>query len=124
MSTETVRIKKDSYLFLQGDEADCMYIVKTGQLALYIADYLVEKMVSTVGSGELIGEMSLFDRLSRSASAKALTDCELVVLPYDKLREDLDQMPDWVQVSMKTMTLKIRQANNFVLNTTGKKGGN
>jgi CRP-like cAMP-binding protein len=124
MSTETVRIKKDSYLFLQGDEADCMYIVKTGQLALYIADYLVEKKVSTVGPGELIGEMSLFDRLNRSASAKALTDCELVVLPYDKLREDLDQMPDWVQVSMKTMTLKIRQANNFVLNTTGKKGGN
>jgi CRP/FNR family transcriptional regulator len=122
MTAETVSIKKDSYLFLQGDEADCMYIVKTGKIGLYIADYLVEKMVSQVGPGELIGEMSLFDHLSRSASAKALTDAELVVLPFEKLREDLNAMPEWVQVSMKTMALKIRQANNIVLNTTGGKG--
>jgi CRP-like cAMP-binding protein len=122
MTAETVSIKKDSYLFLQGDEADCMYIVKTGKIGLYIADYLVEKMVSQVGPGELIGEMSLFDHLSRSASAKALTDVELVVLPFEKLREDLNAMPEWVQVSMKTMALKIRQANNIVLNTTGGKG--
>jgi CRP-like cAMP-binding protein len=122
MTAETVSIKKDSYLFLQGDEADCMYIVKTGKIGLYIADYLVEKLVSQVGPGELIGEMSLFDHLSRSASAKALTDVELVVLPFEKLREDLNAMPEWVQVSMKTMALKIRQANNIVLNTTGGKG--
>lgn len=122
MSTEIIKIKKDSYLFLQGDEADAMYIIKTGELGLYIADYLVEKMVSRVGPGELIGEMSLFDQLTRSASAKAMTDSEVVALPYTKLREDLSQMPDWVQVAMKTMTMKIRSANNVVLNTSGKKG--
>lgn len=121
MSTEIIEVKKDSYLFLQGDSADAMYIIKTGEIGLFIADYLVEKMVSRVGPGELIGEMSLFDQLTRSASAKALTNTSVVVLPYDKLREDLAEMPEWVQVAMKTMAMKIRSANNVVLNTKGKK---
>ncbi|MCC2679869.1 MAG: hypothetical protein K0R29_2445 [Pseudobdellovibrio sp.] len=119
MSTEIIEVKKDSYLFLQGDSADAMYIIKTGEIGLFIADYLVEKMVSRVGPGELIGEMSLFDQLTRSASAKALSHTQVVVLPYDKLREDLVKMPEWVQVAMKTMTMKIRSANNVVLNRQG-----
>lgn len=121
MSTEIIEVKKDSYLFLQGDSADAMYIVKSGEIGLFIADYLIEKMVSRVGPGELIGEMSLFDQLTRSASAKALTNTSVVVLSYDKLREDLNNMPEWVQVAMKTMAMKIRSANNVVLNTKGKK---
>lgn len=120
LATQVIALKKDSYLFLQTDDADCMYIVKSGKIGLFVSDYLVEKLISNVGPGELIGEISLFDGLNRSASAKALQDSEVVVLPFENLRAELRTMPEWVQISLKTLAYKLRKANNMVLNANKK----
>ena len=117
---DVIKIPKDNYLFLQGDDANHMYIVKSGEIGLFISDYLIEKMISTAKPGQLIGEMALFDKMSRSASAKALVNSEVVALPYRKLNEDLSNMPDWVQVVLKTLTQKIRLANTKYLNDENK----
>jgi CRP/FNR family cyclic AMP-dependent transcriptional regulator len=121
---KTLILEDESYLFLQGDDADAMYLVKTGELGIFISDYMIEKMVNRIGPGELIGEMSLFDGLSRSASAKALKRTEVIVLPYENLRAELSTMPEWVQISIRTIVHKIRQANNMVLNVDKKKEPN
>lgn len=112
---EVVTLKKDQYLFEDGDPADAMYIVKSGQLSILITDGQTEKEVSRVSTGQLIGEMSLFDKRNRSAGAKALTDVELVRLPYPKLEAELSTMPEWVQVTLKTLSQKIRDANKKIL---------
>ena len=115
------KVPKDGYLFLQGDDADAMYIVKSGAIGLFVADYMVEKMVTEAPPGFLFGEMSLFDGHPRSASAKALIESEVVVLPYEKLRNDMSQMPEWVMVTLKTLTDKIREANTLYLNSGARK---
>lgn len=112
---EVVSLKKDQYLFEDGDTADAMYIVKSGQLSILITDGQTEKEVSRVTTGQLIGEMSLFDKRNRSAGAKALTNAELVRLPYPKLEAELATMPEWVQVTLKTLSQKIRDANKKIL---------
>ncbi len=113
--SQTLNVPKDNFLFLQGDSAENMYIVKSGEIGLFISDYTSEKMINSAGPGQLIGEMSLFDKMNRSASAKALVDSEVISLPYRKLNEDLSNMPDWVQIVLKTLTLKIRQSNSRYL---------
>lgn len=108
-------VKKGDYLFRQGDPADCMYIVKAGKISLLITDGTTEKEVDTAGVGQLIGEMSLFDRKDRSAAARALVDSTVVKLPYAKLEADLQKMPDWVQVVLRRLSEKIREANDKIL---------
>ena len=71
--------------------------------------------MTQVGTGQLIGEMSLFDKRMRSAGAKALMDSELVKLPYFRLEAELATMPEWVQIAMKTLAYKIREANKKIL---------
>ena len=112
---DIINLKKDQYLFEDGDTADAMYIVKSGQISILITDGVNEKEVARMTTGQLIGEMSLFDKRLRSAGAKALTNTELVRLPYTKLEAELSTMPEWVQVAMKTMAYKLREANKKIM---------
>jgi len=67
--------------------------------------------VAKFGVGELIGELALFDKKNRSASAKALSDSSLVVLPYAALEKQLETLPPWVKITMKTLSEKLRETN-------------
>lgn len=123
---DSVQVKKGELLFSEGDFANCMYIVKSGEFDVIIRSGLVETPVARYGPGHLIGEMSLFDKRPRSATIRAASDAAAVILPYDKLEEQLRTMPEWVQVTLKTLSEKIRLANHQLLNTSqpgGKRNG-
>ena len=104
-------IKKDDYLFKEGDYPDSMYIVRSGQFKIFITEGEVEKELSLVGPGNLIGELALFDKKNRSASARANTDSSVVVLPYTQLEKQLETLPEWVRITMKTLSEKLRLTN-------------
>lgn len=118
---ELVSVNKDEYLFRQGDVADSMYIVKSGKISLIITDGENVQEVDTATMGQLLGEMSLFDKQERSADAKAIMDSVLVRLPYAKLEQELGQMPAWVQAVLKKLSEKIREANVKILINSAKK---
>ncbi len=68
--------KVDQTLFLQGDEADGMYLVKEGEVRItrrLPGDAVIE--LARLGRGAVIGEMGLLDRGRRSASAVATQTC-------------------------------------------------
>jgi uncharacterized membrane protein len=73
-------------LFSAGEPGDSLFVVRTGEVELYIKDTAGQKIVLTVaGAGEIFGELALLDRGARTATAVALTDTELLELD----REDL-----------------------------------
>lgn len=104
-------IKKDEILFQEGDTPDCMYIVRTGQLGISIRENEDEKEIALAGPGILIGEMSLFDRKPHSTTVRAKTDSSVVKLPYDQLDVQLEQLPEWVKITMRAMAENLRAAN-------------
>ena len=75
----------------------------------------MQKEIDTASPGQLIGEMSLFDKQNRSASAIALMDTNLIRLPYDKLISELQIMPTWVLAILKNLSEKVREANTKIL---------
>ena len=118
---EIISVNKNEFLFKQDDSADSMYIVKSGKMSLIISDGVSQKEVDTASMGQLLGEMSLFDKKLRSASALAIIDSTLIKLPYSKLEEDLNRMPEWVQAVLKKLSEKIREANVKILSTPSRK---
>ena len=109
-------LKPNEYLFKQGDEPENMYIVKAGQIGIFIsAEDKPDIQVAVVGVGELIGELGLFDKKARSASAKALSEASLVILPYTALEKQLDSLPSWVKITMKTLSDKLRDTNHKLI---------
>lgn len=76
-ASEQVSIEPGQYFFQQGDAADALYIVSSGELEVRATSPAGEEVVlAMLGSGAVVGEMSLIGGGPRSASAKALSQCQ------------------------------------------------
>ena len=68
-------------LFQAGQPGEAMYVVKRGEIELYIKDHAGQKIaLATAGVGQVFGEMALLDHGPRTATARALADSELLEL--------------------------------------------
>ena len=80
------RLEAGTKLFEAGSPGESLFVVKQGQVELYIKDTAGQKIVLTVaGDGDIFGELALLDRGARTATAIALEDSDLLELD----REDL-----------------------------------
>jgi predicted acylesterase/phospholipase RssA/CRP-like cAMP-binding protein len=75
------------WLFREGDSASSAFIVRSGRIEIVREDTQRE-VLRTVKRGGIVGELALLRRTVRSASARALCDCELLELS----REDFERM--------------------------------
>lgn len=104
-------IPKDTIVFYEGEIPDNMYVVKKGGFDIIVKLDGKEVKVSEAKEGQLIGEMALFDLKPRSATIKANQDSSVVVLPYVNLLDQLDKLPAWVKIVMRTLSENLRSAN-------------
>jgi CRP-like cAMP-binding protein len=105
------RIEKDHYLFREGDPPDAMYVVKSGKFAVVKTKQNSEIVLAEIGPGAMVGEMAFFDGKPRSASVKALKDCEVIALPYKSLHAQFTNFPEWCKAIMRTVNDHLRNAN-------------
>jgi CRP/FNR family cyclic AMP-dependent transcriptional regulator len=73
-------------LFQTGDPGDSLFIVRVGEIELFIKDTVGQKIVlHTAQPGDMFGEVAMLDSGSRTATALALSDCEVLFLDRDDL---------------------------------------
>lgn len=81
-------VEAGTAIFQEKDPADLMYVIIKGKVT--ISKQImpgVEKTLSVLEEGEYFGEMSLLLNVSRSASATAIEDTELVGLKVDDFKK-------------------------------------
>lgn len=71
---------KDSTLFVEGMAGEVLYIIKAGKVDIVKKTPQGEILLSSLGAGEFLGEMSLIDDSKRSATARVAMDSELIVI--------------------------------------------
>lgn len=82
-------------LFSIGDSGESLYIVKSGEIELFIRDTAGQKIVLKIAvRDDLFGEISMLDNRPRSATAVALMDSEVFVLDRDDLLLLFQKKPD------------------------------
>ncbi len=97
-------------IFQEGQPGDLMYVVKEGEVDIFIHGQLVE----TVGPGGVVGEMALIDNNARSATAIAKTDCQLVALDEDRFNIFVHQIPFFSIQVMRVMAERLRHMNTHI----------
>lgn len=65
----------EDHIFMEGDEADGMYIVGEGEVVVQKQIGLGVRELKRLGPGDHFGEMALVSDGARTASVKAVTDC-------------------------------------------------
>lgn len=72
------QLKDGDILAKQGDAGSELFIVSDGLVEVTIRERTTPRVVVNLGVGQLIGEMSLVDRGTRSATVKAIQDPTIV----------------------------------------------
>jgi CRP/FNR family cyclic AMP-dependent transcriptional regulator len=108
------RLKKGELLFAEGENSRAMYLIKSGMIRLFKkkGDSAIE--LDTVRSGQILGELAFLDGNPRSASAEALTDCELSEISGQAFTAVLTQMPEWLKILLKTVVGRLRTASTRI----------
>ena len=108
---DEIKLEPEQYLMREGEESNEMYFLKSGTMAVYKRKGDSEQQIGTIYSGELVGEMSFLDEKPRSGSVKSISECELTVIPRDKMEEHLNTQPAWYRALVHTLLDRLRRAN-------------
>jgi len=79
-------VKKGVNIADRGDIADKMYFIADGEVAIKL-----EHDTVYLGEGNFFGELALINQTRRTASVTAYSDCQLLVLEADALRQLMDR---------------------------------
>lgn len=83
-----------SFICREGDQSDFMCLVCRGRIAVLKNDLSNNsKIIATVGPGQTIGEMSIVDGGTRSASLLVQTSALLMVLSVERLQQMKEDVP-------------------------------
>jgi CRP-like cAMP-binding protein len=106
-------LDRNDLVFVEEAEAEDLFVVRSGRIAILNKSVDGrESVLALMETGDLFGEMSLFDAAGRSAEARALEPSELVVIPYPPLRELLATRPQllWGVVALLARRLRSTDA--------------
>ena len=88
-------LKTGEFLFHEQDEASAMYLLKEWEIEVSRTYNWELKVLWEVHAEEILWEMALFwDSNKRMATAKALTDCILVVILWFSIKEITNKYPE------------------------------
>ncbi len=112
------KIKCGEFLFKQGDISTEMFYIEKGKVAVLCKDSQDRNVpVTTVESGNFIGEFAFFDQLERTASVMALEDVELKVIN----QEHIDQFGANARFVIKKLINKMKNMNEQIAQENSKK---
>lgn len=101
----------DEFLMREGDKPDYVYILRKGQLNALSNKTGKEVIFGSISPGEFVGEMAYINGEPRSASIKAMSNCELIRIPIDKLDHILFLKPAWAKALVKTLSRRVKSSN-------------
>ncbi len=120
-SLDHEKVPAGKQVFAYGDPGECLYIVRSGQVEIFLKEPTGEKIVlKTIGPGELFGELAVFDEGPRSAYAVALEESEMLVLDRATLERFVQQRPHAALDLLAVMAQRVRATNEVVRGRTAK----
>jgi len=97
----------------EGEAGDVMYVIQSGKIKITKKTETGKDLkVAMLKSGDFFGEMSLFDKLPRSATATAVGDAQLLSIDKKKFFKTIDRDPTLVFRMLESMSSRIRNLND------------
>jgi CRP/FNR family transcriptional regulator, cyclic AMP receptor protein len=112
---DELKVPEGHQLFQAGDPGDSLFIVREGQIELFIKDTAGQKIVlHTAEAGDMFGELAMLDSGARTATALALAESELLVLDRDDLVLLFQRIPEAALHMLAALTSMTRKADELL----------
>ena len=88
------RVEKGKILFLQSDPSEFAYVVRSGKISIVLNSSDGREMtINEMQSGDIFGELGILTKRTRSTSAIARSDSEILVIPHQAFLHIIDSEP-------------------------------
>ena len=104
---EEIYLGPDVTLFAKGNPGNCMYFIFKGKIRIHDGEHTL----AILGDYEIVGELSILDAESRSASATTIEDCILLRLEQEPFYEIMMTNVDILKGILKTLCRRLRILN-------------
>ena len=102
--------KAGDTIFKQGEPATELYVIKNGRVGIQLGN----RILDTLDSYDIFGEMALIDQAPRSADAIAVTDVILIPVSEKQFLFLVSQTPFFALKVMRVLARRLRAANKVI----------
>jgi CRP-like cAMP-binding protein len=104
ISPETRKYGVGQPIFEKGDVGFELLVIKQGEVEIRLG----ERVLRTLSAGDIFGEMALVDDSTRSASAIALSDVEIVPISEKQFVNLIRETPSFALDVMRVLAQRLR----------------
>jgi CRP-like cAMP-binding protein len=103
-------------IFRQGEAGHVMYFIASGKVRIFQTVRGKEKTLAILTKGSFFGELALFTKRQRSATAMVTADAELIEVDSEKLDEFLDSNPVVTKRMVMALAARLRETDDLLEN--------
>jgi len=103
------KFRKGDFIFRQGEEGDEMYIVQSGKVAIRKMIGNQRTTVNVLEKGDFFGEMSVLERLPRTADAEVVEDSGIITINSATFGEMIRSNPEIAVRMLRKYSMRMRE---------------
>lgn len=108
------RFYSGDVLFTEGMPAHHLYVIKEGSVDIYMVREEKRVVVETLGPGQCFGVPAQLVNGRRSNNAAARSYCELYLVGYDTLEEELADTPKFTRGLLRSLVERLEVAHELI----------
>jgi CRP-like cAMP-binding protein len=102
-------------IFREGDPGNYAFMVVSGSVEIAKQTEAGPKRLATLGSGEFIGELSIFSQRPRTATATAVERTVIRIMKREDVESELEKLSPWVGTMIRSMSDRFVQLNQRLI---------
>jgi CRP-like cAMP-binding protein len=102
-----VAYKKGQVIFVTGEPSSYLYLVKSGEITIFLEDRDRLMPISIIEAEEFLGELAMFNDDVRTACAVATKHSEVYIVKKSEIKNVLRHCPEWVSQIMATLSERL-----------------
>ncbi|MFQ5791833.1 MAG: cyclic nucleotide-binding domain-containing protein [Acidobacteriota bacterium] len=100
---------KGQFVFREGEEGDEMYIIQSGRVCIEKQIRGKKNVLNVLEKGDFFGEMSILERLPRTADAEVLEDAGLITINSQTFGEMIRSNPEIAVRMLRKYSMRMRE---------------
>ena len=115
--------EKGEWLVRQGEQADHMFVIQEGEVEILKRRGNELVRLAVRGPGEIIGEMAIFERQTRSADIRALGRVRAITVDRKSLLRRFHEDPSLAYRMVQSLSHRVRELSDEVTELKRGSGG-
>lgn len=100
---------KGSFVFREGEEGDEMFIIQSGKVAICKDIRNKKTTLALLEKGDFFGEMSILERLPRTADAEVVEEADLITINSQTFGEMIRSNPEIAVRMLRKYSMRMRE---------------